>query len=34
MEGYNDYVGTLGRLQALLKNAGIKPLDGLTPVAP
>ena len=34
MEGYNDYVGTLGSLQALLKNAGIKPLDGLTPVAP
>ncbi len=34
MEGYNDYVGTLGRLQALLKNAGIKPLDGLSPVAP
>jgi hypothetical protein len=34
IEGYNDYVGTLTRLQALLKNAGIKPLDGLAPITP
>jgi hypothetical protein len=31
---YNDYVGLLSPLQTALKNAGIKPLDGATPVSP
>jgi len=31
---YNDYVGLLSPLQTALKSAGIKPLDGATPVSP
>ncbi|HXB83586.1 MAG TPA: hypothetical protein VNU22_09595, partial [Candidatus Acidoferrum sp.] len=31
---YNDYVGLLSPLQTALKNAGIKPVDGATPVSP
>ncbi len=34
MAGYNAYVGSLRGLQAPLKSAGIKPLDGLNPVVP
>jgi hypothetical protein len=31
---YNDYVGLLSPLQAALKNAGIKPVEGAVPVSP
>jgi len=31
---YNDYVGLLSPLQTALKNAGIKPVEGATPVSP
>ncbi|HMF28177.1 MAG TPA: hypothetical protein VKE42_05360, partial [Candidatus Cybelea sp.] len=34
MAGYNAYVSSLGPLQAALKSAGIKPLDGVKPVTP
>jgi photosystem II stability/assembly factor-like uncharacterized protein len=34
VDGYNAYVGSLAGLQASLKSAGIKPLDGLNPIAP
>ncbi len=32
--GYNAYVSSLAPLQAALKKAGIKPLDGVTPLTP
>lgn len=32
--GYNAYVSSLSSLQAALKKAGMKPLDGVTPVTP
>ncbi len=34
MGGYNGYVSSLGPLQAALKKAGMKPLDGATPLTP
>ena len=34
MAGYNRYVGSLSGLQAALKTAGIKPLDGVNPLTP
>ncbi len=34
MAGYNGYVSSLRPLQAALKRAGIKPLEGTTPVTP
>ncbi len=32
--GYNAYVASLAPLQAALKKAGMKPLDGVTPLTP
>ncbi|HEY6449354.1 MAG TPA: hypothetical protein VIX60_01580, partial [Candidatus Cybelea sp.] len=32
--GYNGYVSSLGPLQAALKRAGVKPLDGTNAVTP
>jgi hypothetical protein len=34
MAGYNGYVSALGPLQAALKKAAMKPLDGATPLTP
>jgi hypothetical protein len=34
ISGYNDYVSSLTPLQASLKSAGIKPLEGASPVTP
>jgi photosystem II stability/assembly factor-like uncharacterized protein len=34
MDGYARYVGSLGPLQAALKDAGLKPLEGANPVTP
>ncbi len=34
MAGYNGYVNSLGPLQAALKRAGVKPLDGTNAVSP
>jgi hypothetical protein len=34
MTGYNNYVTSLEPLQTSLKSAGLKPLEGATPLAP
>lgn len=34
MAGYNEYVSSLSSLQAALKSAGIKPIEGANPVTP
>lgn len=34
IEGYNAYVGSLAPLQASIKSAGIKPIEGATPATP
>jgi hypothetical protein len=34
MAGYNQYVSTLAPLQSALKSAGLKPLEGVKPLAP
>jgi photosystem II stability/assembly factor-like uncharacterized protein len=34
IDGYNGYVGALAPLQSAMKNAGLKPLDGATPLTP